>query len=185
MTVREKLYTVAEFLEMALLPENAGRRLELVNGAIVEMTPSSQKNTVAAGRMVYYLNAFVMPRDLGYITLPDGGFQLNEHTLRHPDAAYISKERHSALDGVAFPLAPNLAVEVVSPDEDIFQKANDYLQAGTRLVWAIYVEQAEVFAFTLQPDHTIRSVRYGADAVLDGGDVLPGFSVTVRDLLAE
>lgn len=185
MTLQEKLYTVDEFLEVAQLPDNADRRLELVDGEIVEMPPSSQKNTVTAGRIIYFLNAFIIPNDLGFVSVPDGGFQLNENTLRQPDTAFVSKDRHQKLEGVRFPLAPDLAVEVVSPDEDIFKKVKDYLHAGTRLVWAMYANDKEVFAFTLEADNSIRSVRYGVDDTLDGGDVLPGFAVAVRDIFPE
>lgn len=76
MVLGKKLYTVEEFWEIAHLPENEERRLELEDGVIVEMAVSSPINTVTAGRILHYLNAFVIPRDLGYVTGADGGFKL-------------------------------------------------------------------------------------------------------------
>src|SRR5262245_49466887 len=117
MAVKERLYTAKEFWEITRLPENEDKRLALIDGEIVEMASSSQKNTVIAGRIIYFLNAIVIPRDLGYVTGADGGFTLDEHNARQPDVGYISKTRHPELDGVEFPIAPDLAVEVISPSE--------------------------------------------------------------------
>ena len=78
-------------------------------------------------------------------------------------------------------LAPDLAVEVVSPSEkagDVREKARDYLAAGTRLVWIVYPRTREVVVHT--PDGLARA--YGADATLEGFGILPGFSCDVADL---
>ena len=182
MLIGERLYTVGEFIEFANLPENEARRFELDTGVIVEMSASRQQNTVIAGRIIYHLNAFVIPRDLGYITVPDGGFRLAPRTVRMPDAAFISKARHPQLDGVEFPLAPDLAVEVVSPDEDIHKKAYEYFRAGTTLVWAIYPDEKRVYVMRLDEDGGLKSIPQDEDAILDGGDVLPGFTLAVRDV---
>jgi Uma2 family endonuclease len=82
------------------------------------------------------------------VTVPDGGFQLSEHTVRQPDAAFTAKARLPEIPTV-FTIAPDLAVEVVSPREDIFMKANEYLAVGTRLVWAVYPEQQMVYVLRL------------------------------------
>jgi Uma2 family endonuclease len=117
MAVEERRYTAEAFWEIAQLPENRDRRLELIDGVITEVAPSGQKNAVVAARIVYFLNAFVMSYSLGYVTGPDGSYTIDEHNVYQPDAAFISKFRHSELEGVEFPIAPDLAVEVVSPSE--------------------------------------------------------------------
>ena len=117
MVIGEKLYTADEFWVIAQLPENEDKRLALLDGVIVEVPPSSQKNTVTAARIIYFFNAFVIPRNLGYVTGADGGFTLDARNARQPDVAFISKARHARLEGVVFPLAPDLAVEVISPSE--------------------------------------------------------------------
>ena len=128
---REKLYTAEEFWEIAQLPENQDKRLELEDGVIVEMGSSSPANTVTAMRIGYFLNGFVIPRDLGYVTGADGGFKVGAKRVRQPDVGFVSKARVPKLTK-RFDLAPDLAVEVVSPDEDIFKKAREYLHAGTK-----------------------------------------------------
>jgi Uma2 family endonuclease len=70
----------------------------------------------------------------------------------------------------------------VSPDEDIFKKANEYLRAGTKIVWAVYTDELRVYVLRLDDDGALRSVAYGIDATLDGGDVLPGFLLAVREI---
>jgi Uma2 family endonuclease len=82
----------------------------------------------------------------------------------------------------SFRAARTWAVEVLSPSDRfaaVVDKARDYLAAGTLLVWVIDPKGRTAAAF--YPDGSARLL--GEDDVLDGGDVLPGFSVSLRDLL--
>src|SRR5690349_11072937 len=107
MLIHEKLYTPEEFFEIAALPENEDRRLELDEGVIVEMT-SSRLNTVTGMRIGYFLNSHVIPNDLGLVTGADGGFVLTAtNRVRRPDAAFISKAHGVKLVGVEFTIAPD------------------------------------------------------------------------------
>ncbi len=90
---QERLYTAEEFFEIASLPENEDKRLELDDGVIVEMAGSSPINTVTAGRILHFVNAFVIPRDLGFVSGADGGFKLAPKRVRLPDVGFISKAR--------------------------------------------------------------------------------------------
>ena len=181
MALREKQYTAEEFFEIAGLPENDEKRLELDDGEIVEMAESKPINSVTAARISTFLNIFIMPRDLGYVTGADGGFKLGEKQVRQPDVAYVSKERVPKLPR-RFGIAPDLAVEVVSPDEDIFKKAREYLDAGTKLVWAVYTDEKTIYVFQLDQDGSVRSKPFDINATLDGGNVLPGFTLAVKDI---
>ncbi len=182
MAVSERIYTAEEFWQITQLPENELRRLELDEGVIVDMGSSSQENTVVAGRMIYFLNAHVIPNDLGYVTAPDGGFQLALNTVRQPDAAFITKARHASLSGGQFPVAPDLAVEVVSPHEDPLKKVNEYINAGVRLVWVIYPTDRTVYAFRPPESGELRARILRDGDVLDGADVLPDFRLPVSDI---
>ncbi len=76
---------------------------------------------------------------------------------------------------------PTLAVEVVSPDDlasDVHAKVQHYLEAGTLQVWVLWPQQRSLTVF--DPNGSARGI--GPDAHLDGGDVLPGFSVLVGEL---
>jgi Uma2 family endonuclease len=185
MILREKLYTAAEFWVIEQLPENADKRLELIDGVIVEMASSSQKNTVVAGRVIYFLNAFVIPRDLGYVSGADGGYTVDVKNAYQPDAGYISKVRHPQLEGIAFPIAPDIAVEVISPSEsskNVMKKVLRYIQGGSRLVWTMYADDETVYVWQLGDDGEMRWRVLSGDDVLDGGDVLPGFSIKVSEI---
>jgi len=118
MVTREKFITTQEFWEIARLPENENKRLELEDGVIVEMLPSSPINTIVAGRLSTFLNNYIMQHNLGYVTLPDGEFRLATGRVRQPDTAFISRERVPKVPD-EFEIAPDLAVEVASPNEDM------------------------------------------------------------------
>lgn len=182
MAVVEKLYTAEEFWRLASLPENEERRLELDDGVIVDMGSSSRINTVTAMRIGTFLNNYVIPNDLGYVTGADGGFQLSPRRVRRPDVAFVAKTHEVTLEGVEFSIAPDLAVEVVSPDEDIFKKAREYFAAGTKIVWAVYTDEKRVYVFLPDASGSLSIHPYGEDDTLDGGDVLPGFTLPVRDI---
>ncbi|HVU13158.1 MAG TPA: Uma2 family endonuclease, partial [Phototrophicaceae bacterium] len=184
MALREKLYTAEEFFEIASLPENDDKRLELDDGEIVEMAESSAPNSVTAMRIGTFINVFVMSHNSGYVTGADGGFKLGERRVRQPDVGFISKERLPKLPK-RIGIAPDLAVEIVSPDEDIFKKAREYLHAGTRMVWAVYTGEKTVHVMKLDEDGGLRSQPFGIGAVLDGGDVLPGFTLAVKDIFPD
>jgi len=178
MVLREQIYTAEEFREIARLPENEERRLELEDGVIIEMASSSPRNTVIAARMAHFLNAHVIPRNLGYVTAPDGGFNLGKGRVRQPDCAYNSKQRMPKLPK-EFDIAPNIAVEVVSTHEDVLRKVKEYLEAGTQLVWVIYPDEQSVEIF--RPDEP-RWQTLNLDDTLTGERVLPDFTLAVRDI---
>jgi Uma2 family endonuclease len=112
---------------------------------------------------------------LGYVTVPDGGFRLAENLVRQPDAAFVSKKRQPDLPK-HFEIAPDIAVEIVSAQEDVFKKVNEYLAAGTQLVWVIYPQEQTVHIFRpIEPRWT--TLETGDK--LSGESVLPDFEIDV------
>jgi Uma2 family endonuclease len=180
----EALMTVEDFWEFVALPENQDQRFELDNGLLIEISPSRPFNSITAMRVAAALGNFVYPRDLGYITGPDGGYRVGPRKVRQPDVGYISKAR---LPGIParFEIAPDLAVEIVSPDEDVLKKARDYLAAGTKAVWGVYSDEREVAVIRLGADGKITVEILGIDATLTCEDVLPGFALPVRDIFPQ
>jgi len=187
MAVQEKLYTAAEFIEIVQLPENEAKRLELIDGEICEMAPSSKRNTIIAARFVRWLGNHVDTHNLGYVTGADGGYKIGQHDVFLPDAAFITKERAVDLSGVEFPVAPDLAVEVISPSEtsrNVLDKVRAYLQAGTQLVWTVYPEDKVIDVCGLGENGSLIIQTVRMDGELSGGDVLPGFTIKVSDVFA-
>ena len=181
MVIREKLYTIEEFYEIANLPENETRRLELEDGMIVEMPSSSPLNTVIAGLIITALNNYVREHKLGYVTVPVGGFKLSENTVRQPDAAFISKKRQPTLPK-HFEIAPDLAVEIVSSNEDVLKKVSEYIEAGTQLVWVVYPHEQTVHIFRGAQAPEPRWQTLSIHGTLQGENVLPGLTIPVRDI---
>lgn len=176
MAVQKKTYTVAEFEQMAELPEYRDRTLELIEGEIVEKMPTNPYCSAIAVLIVHFLVTYVLEHDLGYVTGADGGYTLSEADMFVPDAAFISKARQPALPHKGFnPIPPDLAVEVISPSDsysEVSRKVATYLRSGTPLVWVFDPETATVTVHTPGGARTLDRA-----AALDGGGVLPGFSL--------
>jgi Uma2 family endonuclease len=171
--------------ELLRLPDD-GKRYELSRGRLICMSPSAVPPGVVAAKLAGRLVPFVDEHDLGVCGTADSGFKLESapDTVRAPDFWFVRKERISAegLPPGFWPGAPDLAVEVLSPSDrflDVMLKMDEYLQAGTRLVWVLdpYGRTAGVF----RADGT--RTLMGEDGVLDGEDLLPGFRIPLRDLL--
>ncbi len=157
---------------------------ELVRGEVVEVSPANDRSSEVAALMIAALVAFVYPNKLGRVTSSDGGYQLDAHTLRSPDAAFYSQERDAQpRDRNTFvPFAPDLAVEVMSPSNsapDMRDKVQQYLDAGTRLVWVVYPSPTMQYVDVFYPDGTAKRVT----DTPDGEDVLPGFTLPLTCFL--
>jgi Uma2 family endonuclease len=182
---RTQTMTAEAFFAFASLPENRDRMLELEDGEIVEMAPVRNINSIVGMRAGYFVSAHVYANDLGFVTGADGGYRIGHKTIRQPDVGFISKARAGKLNEVGFAVAPDLAVEVVSPDEDVLKKAREYLGAGTQMVWALYAEEKIVLVITRKPDGGYDVRELGIDDTLDGGDVLPGFALPIKQLFPQ
>jgi Uma2 family endonuclease len=162
-------------------------RWELIDGEPVEMSPAADESASIGATIIGLLWSFVQPRRLGRLYNAEGGFVLfpDRPTVRVPDAAFVLAER--APHGKArknFPrLAPDLVVEVLSPSDrasDVVAKLEMYQEAGVRLIWLVDPDPLTVTV--IAAGHATKVLHMGD--TLDGGDVLPGFSVPVADIFA-
>jgi Uma2 family endonuclease len=173
--------TIEEFEAFALLPENLDRRLEYVNGEAFELRLSHQSSVVSASFGAYLLG-FVRPRDLGFVTGAGGGYRIAGSDFI-PNCAFISKQKlPKPSKQFYYSESPDLAVEVLSPSnthEEMRLKIVSYLDAGT-LLWLVDVGKRRVEVYTPgQPPKVL-----GIDDILDGGDVLPGFTLPLKEVFA-
>jgi Uma2 family endonuclease len=139
-----------------------GHRYELVDGEIRRMSS-------AGGR---------------HGDTPDTGFRLPNGNVRSPDVSFVAAGRfENEKPPVGYiPFAPDLAVEVLSPDDrsrEVFDKVGEYLDAGARLVWVLDPEKRSANRFRSLMD--VRAL--GIDDDLDGEDVLPGFRCPLSEIL--
>jgi Uma2 family endonuclease len=178
MVTRERL-TVQEFDHIASLPENREKRLEFIGGEIVEVVSNNYSSEVAA-EILGEMRTHVKRHKLGRITGADGGYVVaGERYI--PDVAFISFARQPEPSHEAYnPNAPDLAVEVLSPTDDpanVRIKIVNYLRAGTT-VWVVDAikKQIEVYVPNQAP------VTLTVEDTLDGGAVLPGFKLAVKEI---
>lgn len=171
----------AEELERLYIP---GKRVELVRGVPVVQELPSLLHGLVAGRLYVRLSDFVDRHDLGW-ALPECGFKIHSDpdTVRGPDVAFVSKGRLEAIPTRGYAsLAPDLVVEVLSPGDrpgEVLEKVGQWLAAGARLAWVVDAERR--LAHVFRADGTVTLL--GPDDALEGEDVLPGFSLPLRDLL--
>lgn len=175
--------TVRDVIEVR---EREGRLCELVDGVLLEKTVGFNESSLA-GFLLGLLNAFVVPRNLGIVSGPDGTVELATDLVRILDLAFVSWDR---LPGRRRPkepvprVVPDLAVEVLSRGNspgEMAAKRRDYFGAGVRLVWELDPASRTVAVYTSPAD----AVTLTAADTLDGGAVLPGFIVSVGELFAE
>jgi Uma2 family endonuclease len=187
MSIRERL-TVSDFEAFLRLPENAAKRFELHDGAICEMSPSSELPTLLVSELISYLRPFVRERGLGLVTAPDGGFALTPRDVLSPDVAFIRAERLSGIRRRGFfQIAPDLAIEVVSPSDSIpavQRKAARYLALGVREVWIIYPDDqtADIYRAGNAPNR-LEVQQIASDGALES-DLLPEFRLPLPQLFA-
>ena len=161
----------------------AGFQYELVRDRLVRTNPPNQEHDHITVLLATALQNFVRPLSLGRVLVEPGyTLTLNPDSVRGPDVSFVRSGRSDYPPRRGFYVgAPDLAVEVRSPDDSIaglLEKANEYHRAGTELVWIIDPE-----------DHTARVLRHdGTDVTfrigdsLDGEAVLPGFVLTLDEV---
>jgi len=180
MATTTRLMTAEEFW---LLPETEMRQ-SLVRGEVEETMPPGARHGIVAIAFATFLRQWAQEHAAGIIG-GESGFILarNPDIVRGPDIYFVRAERVPT-DGVPeafWHLAPDLAIEVVSPSEsaqEVQEKVDDFLAAGTSLVWVAYPKNRVIVAHT--PDNLARTYR--ADDLLTAPDVLPGFACRVTDL---
>jgi Uma2 family endonuclease len=169
--------------ELLRLPQD-GCRYEVVDGELVRMSPAGWWHEQIIVRLGGRLTAFVEPRGLGVVLGSNVMYILPTGNKRCPDLSFVAAGRlPAAARQTAFPaLAPDLAVEVVSPADAprlVLDKVGEYLQAGVRLVWVIDPEAGSAAIY-----RSMTSVREVAPReALDGEDVIPGFSCLLAEIL--
>jgi Uma2 family endonuclease len=178
-----RLVSADEFERILALPENRDRLLELINGEIVEKMPTGEHGLIAHN-IDFELGSYNRRHKLGRVgvevrqRLPHD--QLNS---RMPDVSFTTARRPIVRKG-GVPEVPDLAVEIKSPSDSVRQmreKAAYYLANGARLVWLVYPAQRVIEVYT--PDANVELLVVGDQ--LTGGDILPGFTMSVVEVFAD
>ena len=186
MTVQTKPITAEELLNM---PDDGTRR-ELVGGELREMAPAGNRHGYVAGELFGELRNHVKANGLGRTYTAETGFKTSSDpdTVRAPDAAFVSQARLERMGDVPgyWPGAPDLVVEVVSPNDkhsEVLDKALAWLDAGCRMVLVAHPERRVVTVYRSRED--IRILTAEAGDVVDGADVVPGWKLSLTEIFAQ
>jgi Uma2 family endonuclease len=183
MVTTSQLMTI-EQLERTGGPEG---RWELINGAVIPMPPAGETHGRVGGSLHGHLAVYAFPRKLGYVYLSKTGYVLSEDppTVRMPDVSFIRAERLPApgdRDGF-IRISPDLVAEVISPFDrmaDVLAIVGLWLEFGVPMVLLIASISRTVTVF--RPDREPQTLT--VDQTLEGDDVVPGFTLPVRDIFA-
>jgi Uma2 family endonuclease len=181
MTTTTRHITADELLAMGDIG-----RCELIYGELVMMSPAGLPHGVVAMRIGSFLREFVDARDLGLVLAAETGFKVetDPDLVRAPDASFVRKDRlpstlpHAFFDGV-----PDLAVEVVSPDDskrEVAEKVNMWLAHGTTSCW---VADPETLTITIYRTGK-QPVRLTTKDEVRDEPTLPGFVMPVAPVFA-
>ena len=180
-TATERKLMTAE--ELLLMPKIDGRRFELIRGVLIEKMPTGDPHGEALNLTGYALTHYARSNRYGVVRSGDPGYRLEREpdTVRAPDVAWFAPGRLQR--GVrGYPeIAPDLAIEIKSPSNswpEMSAKAQMWLCYGSKEAWVGDPQTVTVRIFRPNAAPVILS----ADDTLEGGDLLPGFSVVVRDL---
>lgn len=186
--VEKKYLTVDEYMVLG------DQRIEVSDGELIYMSPNMQKQSLIVLSLWRKLDRYAEDNDLG-IVLSEATFVLDASDrndwvkgARMPDVAFIAKdgaathEKEHPENG-PWRLAPDIAVEVVSPTDaysEVSKKVADYLQYGVQLVWVIDPQVKNIKVYSQDnPDGKTLHV----DDTLSGAPVLPEWSMPIAEIL--
>ena len=177
MTTKQKLITADEFL---MMPRIDGRRFELVRGVLSEKVSTGDPHAATVSRIDTSLSNYSDDNDYGEVRTGEPGYRLESapDTVRAPDVAWFAPGRLPENQRGYPALAPDLVVEVKSPSNSyayMAERAAMWLEYGAREVWNADYTRPAVTRY--RPGHPPETL--GETDTLDGGALLPGFSVPV------
>ncbi len=177
--------TEADLLDIAV---TGGRSCELVDGILVER-PMGYREDYLAFWIGHLIQNYATAGDIGAVAGAQGGLRFKVGLVRYPDTSFIrwdsveDTDQIEDPDGAFLEVAPDLVVEVLSEGNtrrEMAIKLDEYAKAGVKLAWYVDPERKEV---TVYPKAKTRGSKVvGLDGSLDGGAVLPGFTLPVAKI---
>jgi len=171
--------------EFALLPEDVLDRYELVRGELREMPPPTFEHGGVSTNVIIPLGHYARQHDLGFV-VSEVDFLVGKDPdqVRRADVAFVRVDRippENERDRAHYQGAPDLAIEIASPSDSfgaVDRKARERLEAGARAARVLQLRSRSVTV----PQHGAEPLTLGLGDVLEGDDVVPSFSVPIREL---
>jgi Uma2 family endonuclease len=167
--------------ELLAMPE--GNSYELVDGELVERE-MGYKSAYTSARIIGLLYEFTHRKNIGWIADSEAGFQCfpdDPNRVRKPDVTFTRKERLPDPPSGNCRISPDIAVEVVSPNDlysKLTLKVEEYLRAAVKLVWVVDPDSKTILVYRC--DNTVSKLSVNDE--LSGEDALPGFHVPVAEI---
>ena len=178
--------TLLTIEQYAALDEPVGVRYELSEGELIVTPSASHFHNKIRDRLNASLQAFLDAHPCGEVS-SETDVKLAVDVVRRPDVAFFRQGRIEGivLDRVPLPLAPDLAIEIVSKNDradDLILKVSQYLQAGVQAVWLFYPSTRLAYRYVpgkLDPE--VRSAKAGDR--FEEPELLSGFSLPLSEIL--
>jgi len=172
--------------DVVFVNDHGNRTCELIDGILVEKGIGFGESVVAA-ILIALLEPFVRERGLGVVSGPDGTMKFKIGLVRAPDIAFVSRSqiRRRKVAHTPIPqLIPDLAIEIISKSNtrrEMERKRKEYFDAGVKLVWMIDRRARTATVY----DSSDYGIVVSESGQLEGGDVLPGFVLSLKWLFSE
>jgi Uma2 family endonuclease len=164
--------------------------VEVINGEIIHMSPVGIQHVIIAANAYEILKPFVTTHKLGYVFTDSLIYVLERSPqgkvvlTRIPDASFVRRGRLTKDFDLKkpFPGAPDLAIEVVSPQETadtILEKVRDYLEHGSEQVWVLYSDHKEWHQY-INGEDIVHIYRAGD--TFEAPTLFPGLTIVIADL---
>jgi Uma2 family endonuclease len=174
--------------ELQALPED-GYLHEVVDGEMVMSPKNDSYHGDICAELLTALRTHAKKHKLGAVWDSSTGFWMHSRNCRAPDISFVTKERLVRMGFKRstrkfFPAAPDLAVEVLSPNNtraEIDERLKDYFGSGTQIAWVINPDSESVEGCHALDQRQLLGV--GADLAAE--HLLPGFRFPIADLFKE
>lgn len=180
-TAKERLLTGAEAFTLGI-----EQPFELVNGQIVLMDYTGDEHGIIESELSRYLGNFTATRKLGWVLVGEVGLYTRyaPDTVRGVDVIFISRQRLSAPKGKALQVAPELVVEIISPNDrwsELRTKIAEYFAIGVERVWIVEPEKKQLLVYRSPTDFT----QLNQQETVHGEGILEGFALPLHELFAD
>jgi Uma2 family endonuclease len=162
------------------LPEEEGRKWELLDGELIEVSSATPEHNLILMRLSSLLHTFAVSRRLG-VVLPETDLAVGANTRLRPDLGFFSAETWRTVDVKRVPVVqtPDIAVEIISPSETattIHRKVQAYLSWGVQEVWLVDPEVRTLFV------HSRGGVQRLSEGAFLTSSFVPGWQLQIADL---